>query len=469
MFGIKVDFLTERYTAHSQRGYGTTEWPPHPGRFYSALVAAYHEHDHGNQERSALEWLESLPAPRLHASEARERDIVTMFVPHYDHDKIVDQGGKEELIPKYRASSNRQRTFPTVIPDGPVYFIWDGDPTEQTAAALNRLANSVPYLGDSTSLVHAQFVETPPEANFVPAVNGAGDDELRVAGIGRLNELEQAYENGQYPEPAGMVSYISTSDTISDTGDIQKSEFGTGQDLLILRIVDGPTPSLEVSYDLTATLRRAILSIVDDPVPTWISGHTPDGEPADQSHLAIIPLANIGHRWADGSTLGVGMVIPRHVPENKKAVLHEAIDRLRPLKLGSRGEVRLERMAKPTKESLKRGAYTDKSALWTTVTPYVYDRYPDSDEARDEMIAQACEHIGLPRPLHVHVIESHVSPISGVPNATDVQLSNTRFSDSPRRHVILRFDEPVRGPITIGRGRYIGIGLMRSLKEGEVA
>jgi|APHM01.1.fsa_nt_gi CRISPR-associated protein, GSU0054 family len=466
MFGIKVEFLADRYTAHSKRGYGAPEWPPHPGRFYSALVAAYHEHDHGPEERDALEWLEELPPPRIHAPEARERDVVSVFVPHYDHDEIINQGGKQELIPQYRTSSNKERTFPTVIPDGSMHFIWDGTPGDETAVAINRLANSVPYFGDSSSLIHAQFEQAPPDPNYVPAQTGAGEEELRVVGAGRLAELEHAYETGQRPDPAKTVSY-TTSLTPTTNADTQTSGFGTEQDLIILRIVDGPTPALEVSYDLITALRKALLAIIDDPVPSWISGHSKNNSDSDQPHIALLPLANIGHGWADGSVLGVGIAIPRHVSENNKVILYDAIQQLRPITVGSRGEVELQRVASPVKESLNRTPYTRESSLWTTVTPYVYERYPDTDDERDQMIAQSCEYIGLPHPSRVHVIEDDVSPIAGVANADDVRLTRTRFSNSPRRHIILRFDEPIRGPVSIGRGRFVGIGLMRALKQGD--
>lgn len=469
MFAIKIDFLTGRYTAHSQKGYGTREWPPHPSRFYSALVAAYHEHDHRENEHEALKWLETLPAPRLHVPDAHTRDTVTVFVPHYDRKKIIDKGGKIELIPRYRSESNRQREFPTVIPEGPLYFIWDGNPDAETEAALDRLANSVPYFGHSSSLIHAQVTEEPPESNVVPATNQTGEEYLRVAGPGRLEALEQAYDAGRRPQPAGQVRYVSSGLALSDEREIEASEFGIDNDFLVLRIVDGPRPPLEVGHDLTTAVRRAILSIIDDPIPTWISGHTDQSGPADETHVAFVPLANIGHMWADGSVLGVAMVIPRHVSAHQKETLYRAIDELRPVGLGSRGRVELERVARPVKDSLKRDPYTDPSTLWTTVTPYVYDRYPNSDAERDEMIAQACQHIGLPEPEIAQVIENGVSPLRGVPRAQDVQLGGTRFADRPRRHVILRFEAPVRGPIVIGRGRYLGIGLMRSLKQEESA
>lgn len=63
MLAIEIELLTGRYaaTAHNDRGRG--EWPPHPARFYSALVAAFHDNDNADQaERAALLWLEQQDA-----------------------------------------------------------------------------------------------------------------------------------------------------------------------------------------------------------------------------------------------------------------------------------------------------------------------------------------------------------------------------------------------------------------------
>lgn len=66
MLAIEIELLTGRYaaTAHNDRGRG--EWPPHPARFYSALVAALHDDNTVDQaERAALLWLEQQDAPSL--------------------------------------------------------------------------------------------------------------------------------------------------------------------------------------------------------------------------------------------------------------------------------------------------------------------------------------------------------------------------------------------------------------------
>ncbi len=83
MFALEVRFLTGRYVATAYNDRAQTEWPPHPLRLYSALVATYAD-AFDAAEREALEWLEALPPPRISASEASVRELVTVFVPVND-------------------------------------------------------------------------------------------------------------------------------------------------------------------------------------------------------------------------------------------------------------------------------------------------------------------------------------------------------------------------------------------------
>lgn len=88
MLAIEIEFLTGRYaaTAHNDRGRG--EWPPHPARFFSSLVAALHDHDDVDQaERDALLWLEQQNAPSLWVDQdlrVGRRHVQDVYVPVND-------------------------------------------------------------------------------------------------------------------------------------------------------------------------------------------------------------------------------------------------------------------------------------------------------------------------------------------------------------------------------------------------
>ena len=73
MLAVEVAFLTGRYVATAYNSRDEAEWPPHPARLFSALVATHFASaavegaDHA-AERSLLQLMERLGPPELHAS-----------------------------------------------------------------------------------------------------------------------------------------------------------------------------------------------------------------------------------------------------------------------------------------------------------------------------------------------------------------------------------------------------------------
>jgi CRISPR-associated protein Csb2 len=105
------------------------------------------------------------------------------------------------------------------------------------------------------------------------------------------------------------------------------------------------------------------------------------------------------------------------------------------------------------------------------VTPVAFDRHPkERDRAAyqrevAEMLSAACVAIGLPRPREV--VPVPVSAHPGVPPAFEFPgLQRKDGTERRHAHAILVFDEPVRGPVLIGAGRYRGYGVCRPMDAG---
>lgn len=110
MFALEMTLLTGCYaaTAHNDRSFA--EWPPHPARLFSALVATHHaEPCVDPAERKALEWLEAQGAPSIVASEAAARDIVTVFVPVNDTTVLGDLGQPQAKLDDARTELGKAR------------------------------------------------------------------------------------------------------------------------------------------------------------------------------------------------------------------------------------------------------------------------------------------------------------------------------------------------------------------------
>lgn len=221
MFGIAIDFLAGRYVATAYNDRDRAEWPPHPARLFSALVATWSDgepiNDEGKRELTALLWLEHQAPPHILASGREDvglRDVVPVFVPVNDtftvsspnrdrlDDSIValsaitDVGqrpkGEAEVArlrkrllldtanaiaapSRYAKDSiataggvvlserrtKQPRTFPSVTPEEPtVCFVWpDAELPAELQPALGRLLTRFVRLGHSSTLVRAAFAD----------------------------------------------------------------------------------------------------------------------------------------------------------------------------------------------------------------------------------------------------------------------------------------------------------------------
>ncbi|KAA5603233.1 type I-U CRISPR-associated protein Cas5/Cas6 [Roseospira marina] len=124
-----------------------------------------------------------------------------------------------------------------------------------------------------------------------------------------------------------------------------------------------------------------------------------------------------------------------------------------------------------TTASLRPRVYTGPAQSWATVSPLALDRHPKTDGDIDAAIMDACERIGLPRPVTL-VAHKH-SAHRGAPSARASGHAppwtgwGRPHSVAGRRltHAVVRFSKPVAGPVILGAGRFVSLGLCRPLPE----
>ncbi|MEW6247044.1 MAG: type I-U CRISPR-associated protein Csb2 [Nitrospirota bacterium] len=485
MFALEVEYLMGRVLAAAHYDRRTVEWPPHPSRLFSALVAAYKECELGTDDRAALEWLEALPVPHIAAfpplHNGHVRDIHEVFVPANDSNDQLKKGkgGKISLYPLVSDGiairRNRgERWFPAFTPQNPrVWFIWQGaSGVKQHGPALQRIAESVTYLGHSMSpvRVRVRVDDSSPAPTLIP--DPKGTVMLRTTSPGRLRHLEQVYElrkvNATIQPRLGRVTRYRV--VREARASFPASVFRRA---IAFRHVGGPCPPLESIAKLTTTVRKAVMALFPDPVPEVISGHMPDGARLQQPHLAIVPLADVGHRYADGHLMGFALWLPASAPQNVYEVLEDRLEEFQSVMLGRHG-VWLVKLVNAdietrTPAGLRLVTYTKPADTWASVTPVVFGRFPKRyhvGPGKDggKVFAELCEMIGLPRPAEVRL--GPVSAFRGVPKASDF-VPPSKLSDRFRAHVWVRFAQPVQGPVILGAGRYLGFGLCRPWFCGE--
>ncbi len=379
-FAIEVNFLTGRYVAtfHNDRQRG--EWPPHPARLFSALVATWADADDPDQaEREALEWLESQIPPSIAASDAAPRTVASHFVPVNDaaivsgtwqnrkaknvydlmdqlEEELVSSQGEltkkasriqgrldrerdverqVSVVGKTPLSSaiamfpdqrgKQERYFPSVTPDDArVTYVWDNAAPDRVRETLDHLLQRVTRLGHSSSLVSCRVTSDQPSASHAPSNTG---DSIRAVRQGQLAELERRYADHQGNKPRSLpyadVPYSAFGETESQEPTMEPNTAG---EWIVFEFAHDSRafPSTRV-VELAAAMRGAVFHHADDPVPAEISGHVPQGKPIDGPHVAFLPLPYVGSEYADGRLLGLALSVPTSLSEPARLALFRAI------------------------------------------------------------------------------------------------------------------------------------------------
>ena len=475
---LEIEFLSGVCRAAYSPASTEPDWPPQPDRVFFALVSAWAARGERLTERRALEWLEGQPPPAIHAGGYTARTAPDVFVPPNDQRSSSSVETYLKVMPAYR--TRQPRRFPVARLDDPVMeLVWRDEPRGGTVVdALAELARDVSYIGHSSSLTRCRFVR-----RAAPAPLHAPVPARRRVYRGRLQELEREYARS----PTRPVIRPGTSVPVPFEA---REPASRAADWLILEAIGGDTPDIRAAALVGRTLRRSLMSGyrgigMENEIPALVSGHAPDGSPAQQPHLAVAPMAFVGYPHADGSVFGYALIPPgktslRNIPglraafeqvakydrRNERRVLRlNGVPRRSPLQLAPAGVA--------TKRSLSPEPYLAETRVWASVTPIVLDRHLkryDDDKVR-ELIADSCANAGLPRPDPARIQVGKHSAIEGSPPAWQVSGAPawTRWripkalESRLRLHAVIDFGREVAGPVLLGAGRYTGLGLCRRL------
>jgi CRISPR-associated protein Csb2 len=464
MLAIEVEFLLGRAVATHWSRRDRAEWPPHPQRLFSALVATHFELDLGPRSEAALKWLEQLQPPqvRVDATPAY-RAPISHWVPVNDETAKAEKG-RVDFRHILERRNRQERFFPAVIPEDPVVtFQWpNATGIDQHREALALLVEGLSYLGHSASPVRGCLRDLPVEPTLIPSV--AGEYSLRVPGPGRFERLRHIHElrieEESVQPPLGRVQSYAARDQVPGTV--------FSPEAFVLAFDSGPKLSLDSTMPLMQHLRAAVLSRLGQAVPEVIAGHEVDGKPSTDTHAAFVPLPFVGSRYADGSLKGAAIVLPRYVDVSVRQRLRRALLSSWQLQLGPLGsiEVRLHEPAAAGPFSLRFSTYAGPSRQWASVTPVFLDRHPKRGKlTAEQIISDSCERVGLPRPTDVRL--GHASGLNGVPLAGGFRGLSKQTNNRVRHHVVLQFDRLVRGPLLLGAGRFIGLGIFLPIEAVE--
>lgn len=526
MFGLGIRYLMGWAMAAADGAKKEkAEWPPHPDRVFMALAAAWFETGQENSEGNALRFLEELEPPGICASDYTVRTHTICYVPVNDTSvsgkKTVEKicANPETAISMYKTNglsmlpefrSRQQRSFPVAIPHNPVvHLAWEETIPDAYIEPLASLCRKVISIGHPASLVQMWLTTSPPPLDFVP-VDGLAQLRLRVFGPNRLQYLEERYnrnnclifldqeekikgakgkektllqEQQKTNFPSGRPVSMRPTPGLWQGYEKPKQHYATESPVslfdpkLVIFSLSGKRLSLHATLKLTEAFRGALLSACMEPIPEWLSGHTQEGAPTRNPHIALLPLPFAGSHHADGRLMGIAMALPRELDAA------EVYSTLSPWLWDENGLARTINLFNgqwfecsatlETHESppfnLHPETWTNPSRNWATVTPLVLDRHFDGKnkwEQAAESVKDGCVRIGLPRPSEVML--HSVSIVEGVPRSNEFP-GMTRKKDGGRMHhvhAVIIFGENVMGPVIVGAGRFRGYGFCRPIKQG---
>ena len=545
MLAIEINFLTGRFVATAHHDRSRTEWPPHPARFFSALVATWADADRPDPiERQALEWIETQPPPSIHAPEGVSRKVVSHFVPvndatvvsrspymnrytkiksllqeiekidpadpranrklHQLNNRVRKQrivaslvsdagqakpGPAMELFPENRIK--QERLYPSVTPVEPrVTYLWNCEPPKRIETALDGLLSRVTRFGHSSSLVSCRLGSDPPSPTHIP---GDGGTVLRAVRPGQLAALEREHANHQASRPRALPFLPARYRSFHPTqGTTQHLKPDTSGELLIFEFAprSRKVPSTRAA-ELAAILRATVFHYAQEPFPEGFSGHGRDGSRSTQPHVGYLALPWVGSRHSDGRLMGMAIGIPQVLDTESRRSLLRAVGTWEsnaekagePLTLnfGRAGRLELQRIVGVSELVTLRPWVWDKAARqWVSVTPIALPTHPGplgrgtaaarskAWERAERAVFNSCQHVGLPEPSSIALsLDPFISGVRPAHRFPAFRQGSGQGKPVTRRlvHASVTFEQPVEGPLVLGAGRYLGLGLMRPIHE----
>jgi CRISPR-associated protein Csb2 len=355
--------------------------------------------------------------------------------------------------------------FLAVDPTSELCVCWEAELGADERDTLERVAAAVGYLGRSESVCTVRVIDAfPGEPNAVPAeaapdwVHGAGTIDLWSVSPERIDALDTSIADLRrakrlVPDGVLRVPYVVRE---PQTSSVEVPSPDDRPTLAHLRMRGGARPALvdaiEVAHVLRAALQKRFDLFVGGGRSSVFSGHTAVGTVRrDQhQHAHYLVGSDPGQRRADhlwiwapgglgpeelGAITSLRELRFRDVPEPSRVAL---------VALGDANSLVIPRLMGP-------------STTWRSVTPFVLPRHQKVRGGRIvdgpvEQIERELAHRALPRPAEIELIAGAWSTF---------KLTRPGVSRrSARRSVgaLIRFQEPVLGPIVLGAHSHFGLG-----------
>ncbi|MEX2238007.1 MAG: type I-U CRISPR-associated protein Csb2 [Dehalococcoidia bacterium] len=480
-------------------GDGIGDYPPAPARLFQALVAgAGLSGPHVLEEHAAaLQWLEALHPPVIAAPREAVGQEFRNYVPQNDLDAY--RGDPRRIHSIRAAKTIRPHLFHS---DLPLLYAWrfngDADDGKQ-ADVVCKLAERLYQFGRGEDLAWA-WGEVLGEAEledrlsghsgvvYRPSKGGTGV-ALLCPGRGTLESLSERYQASgrrfrtsgegrrkatifaQPPRPSFLhFAYNSPPERLVYTLRDNAGAFRSWPLIRALKLTQAVRDAAAIRLRQALPARTAEIERIF--IGRKANGND-DGAVAER--VRIIPLPTSGHDFADRGIRRVLVEVPRECPLRADDVAW-ALSGLR-LADSDTGEVLDSVLTRALKDTMPTRYGVDAEfRTWRTVTPAALPGWiwrgikavpgtPGPNNARRIVLERAAE--AVMKTLRFSNVMARVESVRvqrepfdarGKP-ATAFEVG-TRFDERRLWHVEISFESPVVGPLVIGDGRFLGMGLM---------
>lgn len=468
---ISVTFLDVLF--HGQ-GDSEPEWPPSPMRLFQALLGGSRAGCRGREwseaTADAFRWLESRDAPEIIAPEAREVTRYTLFIPNNDSDKLPDRQDRltSKVARAHRLSGGDTVHYVWPIPESEGSHRVHANLISQQARHLLSLGWGIDQaFGNGQILTAAQVAALPGRRWRAWRHHEAAGRTWRVPTAGSLEALEAVYSSfllrlatGQYDPPKefkrfNAVRYLSG--TVLVPRPFAAFELPDGHAFRPVRTasVAAMLRSLICKPEHRRDFQQQFPGIDGE---TFLAGRVGADPYRGDQRFSYLPLPTIGHEHADGMIRRLLIAGPFGGPGPlaqwaKQRLRNEALRD----ELGNHRGVLLE----PWRSSSGRmlGLYVNESEAWSTVTPVILPGFDDGKHAKAErLFVKAVMQAGIPVEA-IRELTLRKAPFwPGAQHPRQYTVPDY-IRHLGRWHAWIRFREPIPGPLAIGAGRHIGLGL----------
>lgn len=480
---------------HDARYHGAEEWPPAPARVFQALVAGAARGRRVPEDAArALELLQGLAPPVIAAPVARRGQLVGLFVPNNDLDAV---GGDPERVGDVRVKKTVQ---PYLLEGEPtLLYAWPlpqggGEELVALAGGLYQLGRGVDAAWAVGELIDDQQLAARLRAHRGGVHRPRAGDGARVLAVPTSSSLPSLVRRFE----ATLVRLRSGVQGRTLFVQPPKAHFsfvhydGTARyRLLELRRESEPARSAPwPAHGATALVehvRDTAFDALSSALPARraeiervLIGRRQDGtnEGPSAERVRFIPLPSIGHEHADQSIRRVLVCVPPG-PLSEDDVLWALTGRS--IKSVA-GEARATTLAAgPADEMVER--YRAAARRWRSITPLALgsamrrriepkrrrheaksatERQTEERAARNA-VAQALRHAGVQASLVGVRVQRE--PFDGHGTRAERFAQGTRFAKESLWHAEITLDRELRGPLVLGDGRFLGLGVMAPQSE----